>query len=153
MTLPMHSPAELTQAVVAYFESLTPQSLSQLSDLYAAQARFKDPFNEVQGLPSIEAIFEHMFRSLVNPRFVVTTQVLEGHQCFLTWDFLFATGSGAHRSEFTVRGATHLVYEQQADGCWRIAVHRDYWDVAEELYEKLPVLGTLMRWLKRRARS
>jgi ketosteroid isomerase-like protein len=79
--------------------------------------------------------------------------VLEGHQCFLTWDFLFATGSGANRSEFTVRGATHLVYAQQADGHWRIVVHRDYWDVAEELYEKLPVLGALMRWLKRRARS
>ena len=82
MTTPMHSPAELTKQVVAYFESLTPQSLSQLADLYAAQARFKDPFNEVQGLPSIEAIFDHMFRSLVNPRFVVKTQVLEGHQCF-----------------------------------------------------------------------
>jgi hypothetical protein len=27
----------------------------------------------------------------------------------------------------------------------------DYWDAAEELYEKLPVLGGLMRWLKRAA--
>jgi hypothetical protein len=94
-----------------------------------------------------------MFRTLVNPRFVVTTQVLEGAQCFLTWDFLFATGAGSNRSEFTVRGASHLVYELQAEGHWRIALHRDYWDVAEELYEKLPVLGGLMRWLKRRARS
>ena len=33
----------------------------------------------------------------------------------------------------------------------RIALHRDYWDAAEELYEKLPVLGVLMRWLKSRA--
>jgi hypothetical protein len=30
-------------------------------------------------------------------------------------------------------------------------MHRDYWDAAEELYEKLPVLGGLMRWLKTRA--
>ena len=30
---------------------------------------------------------------------------------------------------------------------------RDYWDAAEELYEKLPIVGTLMRWLKRRAAS
>ena len=29
-------------------------------------------------------------------------------------------------------------------------MHRDYWDAAEELYEKLPILGGLMRWLKRR---
>ena len=27
-------------------------------------------------------------------------------------------------------------------------MHRDYWDAAEELYEKLPLLGALMRWLK-----
>ena len=145
--------AERVQALVQFFEQLQRSDLPRLAQLYAAQAYFKDPFNEVQGLPSIEAIFDHMFRSLVNPRFVVTTRVLEGHQCFLTWDFLFATGSGANRSAFTVRGATHLVYAQQADGHWRIVVHRDYWDVAEELYEKLPVLGALMRWLKRRARS
>ncbi len=31
--------------------------------------------------------------------------------------------------------------------------HRDYWDAAEELYEKLPGVGALMRWLKRRANS
>ena len=36
-----------------------------------------------------------------------------------------------------------------ADG--RINFHRDYWDAAEELYEKLPLVGSLMRWLKRQA--
>jgi hypothetical protein len=34
-----------------------------------------------------------------------------------------------------------------------IVEHRDYWDAAEELYEKIPVLGALMRWLKKRARQ
>jgi hypothetical protein len=34
-----------------------------------------------------------------------------------------------------------------------IAFHRDYWDAAEELYEKLPAVGSLMRWLKRRANT
>ena len=49
----------------------------------------------------------------------------------------------------TVRGCSHLVL----DASGRIAMHRDYWDVAEEMYEKIPVLGALMRWLKKRARS
>jgi hypothetical protein len=30
-------------------------------------------------------------------------------------------------------------------------MHRDYWDAAEELYEQLPGIGVLMRWLRRRA--
>ena len=47
----------------------------------------------------------------------------------------------------TVRGGSHLVLAE--DG--RIRAHRDYWDAAEELYEKLPILGRLMRWLRRRA--
>jgi hypothetical protein len=48
-----------------------------------------------------------------------------------------------------VRGATHLVFNDQG----LATLHRDYWDAAEELYEKLPVVGGLMRWLKARARS
>ena len=43
--------------------------------------------------------------------------------------------------------ASHMRFA--ADG--RVVYHRDYWDAAEELYEKLPVLGPLMRWLKRQA--
>jgi len=85
-----------------------------------------------------------MYRTLDNPRFVVHERVLQGTQCFLTWDFMFGLKRGG--APLTVRGASHLQLAQ--DG--RIAVHRDYWDVAEELYEKLPLLGTLMRWLKRR---
>ena len=49
----------------------------------------------------------------------------------------------------TVRGASHLVLNEQG----LVTLHRDYWDAAEELYEKLPVGGGLMRWLKRRANS
>ncbi|MGO1254794.1 MAG: nuclear transport factor 2 family protein, partial [Alcaligenes aquatilis] len=30
---------------------------------------------------------------------------------------------------------------------------RDYWDAAEELYAKLPLLGLLMRWLRRKVSS
>ena len=44
---------------------------------------------------------------------------------------------------------TSTVSTHSVDG--RIVMHRDYWDVAEELYEKLPLIGALMRWLKRRA--
>lgn len=31
-----------------------------------------------------------MFEALEQPRFIVTGRVVQGRQCFLTWDFLFA---------------------------------------------------------------
>ncbi|MFM2059344.1 MAG: hypothetical protein RLY71_3729, partial [Pseudomonadota bacterium] len=50
-------------------------------------------------------------------------------------------------TEQCIRGCTHFQFG--ADG--RVTLHRDYWDAAEELYAKLPLLGGLMRLLRRRA--
>lgn len=147
-----HTPPGLNAAVqrlVQFFEQLQPQDLARLSELYAADARFKDPFNEVQGLAAIEHIFAHMFEALDAPHFIVTERIVQGTQCFLVWDFRFRFRRFDRESWQTVRGGTHLVFND--DG--RVTLHRDYWDAAEELYEKLPLVGGLMRWLKRRANS
>ena len=135
--------------LVAYFENLAPSNLAQLQDYYAPQARFKDPFNDVTGLSEIRRIFEHMFVALIRPRFVVTQHICQGEQCFLTWEFRFEFRGFHKGKEQVILGASHLVLDEHG----LVVLHRDYWDAAEELYEKLPWVGGLMRWLKRRANS
>ena len=144
---PVPSTEDAVGRIVAFFEQLTPVDLATFDRFYALQARFKDPFNEVQGVPAIQHIFGHMFTALHEPHFVVTARVVQGSHCFLTWDFLFRFKNFQQSVTQTVRGASHLVLDAQG----LITVHRDYWDAAEELYEKLPVVGGLMRWLKNRA--
>jgi ketosteroid isomerase-like protein len=136
------------QRIVAFFEGLSPADLPRMAAIYTDDAQFKDPFNQVAGVAAIQHIFEHMFVSLDGPRFVIRDAIVQGNQCFLSWDFIFRMKRFS-REEQVVRGGSHL--RLAADG--RISEHRDYWDVAEELYEKLPVLGALMRWLKRRANT
>lgn len=135
--------------IAHYFETLQPQRLAQLNHWYSPQARFKDPFNEVQGLDAIQGVFLHMYASLEKPHFVIIEQVVDGHQAFLTWQFKFKFKRFDTSTEQVVLGTTHLVLDDQM----RITLHRDYWDAAEELYEKLPWVGGLMRWLKKRANS
>jgi hypothetical protein len=136
------------QQVVNFFETLTAESLPKIGQVYAADAHFKDPFNEVRGLAPITRIFEHMFAQVANPRFVVTLQMAQGNDAFLTWNFLFRMKRDS-ADEHCIRGATHLRF----NSCGLVDLHRDYWDAAEELYEKLPLLGALMRLLKRAARK
>ena len=136
------------QKVILFFENIDASNVAQLASIYTEEASFKDPFNEVLGIVAITKIFRHMFEQVDAPRFVVTGSVLQGDQAFLTWDFLFRMKRFSH-DEQCIRGATHLRFA--ADG--RVCLHRDYWDAAEELYEKLPVLGSLMRGLKRLANS
>ena len=145
---PPRCPDPRVTRIVERFEALSRADLPRLGELYAADARFKDPFHDVRGVASIAAVFAHMFDTLDAPRFVVHDVVVQDDQCFLTWDFVFRMRRFV-RGEQTIRGGSHL--RLAADG--RIEVHRDYWDAAEELYAKLPLLGALMRWLQRRARS
>jgi len=135
--------------IVVFFETLTPGQVERLAELYTADARFKDPFNEVQGLAAIQQVYRHMYTSLEAPHFIVTQRIVDGNQCFLTWEFRFKFKNFYKGVAQTVVGGSHLVLAE--DG--RIQLHRDYWDAAQELYEKLPVVGALMRWLKRRANS
>lgn len=131
--------------MVAFWEHLEPEDLAHLGKVYAEQATFKDPFNDVQGLTRIRAVFADMFERMHDPRFVITDAALQGDRVFLVWDF-----SGRLRSSnqqlLYIHGASHLKFND--DGL--VIYHRDYWDAAEEVYEKVPVLGALMRWLKRR---
>ena len=135
--------------IVQTFQSLSPASVEALDALYAPDARFKDPFNDVTGLPEIQRIFRHMFVALENPRFVITERIVQGPQCFLTWEFRFCFRRFKAGQEQRIVGGSHLVLDEAG----RITLHRDYWDAAEELYEKLPLIGGLMRWLKRRSNS
>ncbi|UCG97382.1 MAG: nuclear transport factor 2 family protein [Burkholderiales bacterium] len=132
----------------AYFESISPEALRRIDEIYAADAYFKDPFNEVRGIEPIRRIFAHMFDQVDSPRFVVREVVAEGSSALLTWDFLFRARR-LGRAEQVIHGASHLRF----DAAGRIEYHRDYWDAAEELYEKIPLLGGLMRLLRRKAAS
>ena len=129
-------------AMLAWFETLTPDTLDALPCFYGADARFKDPFNEVEGHAAIRRIFAHMFETTQAPRFVIHERVGEGDQVFVTWTFHF----GLKGRTYAVVGATHLRLGD--DG--RVVMHRDYWDAAEELWQKLPLIGPVVRWLRGR---
>ena len=143
-------PNNMTAAVArieAFFAALSPQDVERLGDFYTDDIWFKDPFNEVLGVAEVQRIFRRMYVALHKPRFVITGRIVGTGECFLSWDFRFRFRRFDTHTEQVVRGASHLRFAADGRVCW----HRDYWDAAEELYEKLPMVGALMRWLKRQA--
>lgn len=132
--------------LIAFFEHLTLDQVDQVAAHYSADAWFKDPFNEVRGCEAITRIFRHMFEQVDEPRFVIHERIAQGSAAVLTWDFTFSFKPPLRAGPQTIRGCSHLRFDTSG----RVSYHRDYWDAAEELYARLPVLGVLMRWLRRR---
>ncbi len=142
MNLHAVSTAKAVDRLADFYEALSPATLHELDALYAVDARFKDPFNEVLGVAAIRRIFEHMFASVDTPRFVVTTRIVDGDQAMLGWNFQLRLRG----RDLVVRGVSHLRFDTSA----KVVVHRDYWDPAEDLYAHLPLIGSLMRALRRK---
>jgi steroid delta-isomerase len=131
-------------ALCEYFERLSADNLDDLDAYYADDAWFKDPFHEVTGVAAIRAILKHTFDKLSGARFRVTRRFsgADPHAVIL-WEMDFVMP--ITRRFTTIHGATHLSF----DAAGRVTHHRDYWDAAEELYARLPVLKWLMRGLAR----
>ncbi|MGB4227100.1 MAG: hypothetical protein WBJ68_10665 [Candidatus Dechloromonas phosphoritropha] len=72
-------------------------------------------------------------------------KVVDDNGAMLIWTFNFRAARRGGGEMQVIRGVSHLKF----DAAGKVDYHRDYWDAAEELYMKLPVLGMLMRGLRR----
>jgi steroid delta-isomerase len=129
----------------ALFTGLGPKDLARLPEFFAADARFKDPFNDVRGLAAIRSVFAHMFAVTEGPRFEVIEQALSGCTGFVRWRFRFAP-RGRPQGERAIDGVSRVVFGP--DG--RVVEHVDYWDPVEGLYDSLPLIGAALRLVRRR---
>lgn len=134
LSSPAQQPSPVTQLavnrLVAFFEGLSCQSLSQLDAFYTDNAWFKNPFNDVRGARQIRRVFDPMYAAMHKPKFVVTDSRIESDQCLLTWEFEFYFNRLDRTSVQTIRGVSHI----QFTALGLVNFHRDYWDTAKELY-------------------
>jgi len=128
-----------------FFETLHDgTSMETFRTIYADKVKFKDPFNEVEGIASVYEIFAHMYQNLDKPRFVINEYMDKENIIYVKWDFLFAFKGKKDENSF--EGVSRLVVNEQG----KVISHIDYWDAAEHMYEKMPLVGSLLRFIKRK---
>jgi len=139
---------EGADAYLRFYETMEPHSLDQLDALVTPDVRFADPFNDVRGPEAMRRIFRHMFEKVQGSRFYVTYKAFDGNVLLVRWRF-----SGhvqvLGREPWVVEGVSEIHID--SDG--RISAHIDHWDAAAQFYERLPLVGPLFRFIRRRAGS
>lgn len=141
----------MTQENISHFFETLKQEIpvQAFESIYSHEVRFKDPFNEVLGIEAVHGIFAHMYQTLDNPRFVIK-EFLEKKEpekeniIYVQWDFIFQFKNEKEENSF--EGLSRLEIDKND----KIITHTDYWDAAEHVYEKLPLLGSLLRFIKRK---
>lgn len=142
MRMQEHTCSAAVRDYIAFFEGLRPESLDELEQVFASDVHFKDPFNDVTGRAALRQIFEHMFTNTENPAFAVDHWLCDACTASLRWRF----SCRLQGLTLTVTGMSFVRFDDQGN----VTEHIDYWDPAAGVYEQVPVLGGLMRHLRRR---
>jgi hypothetical protein len=126
-----------------FFETLNEGvDIEDFRTIYDDAVVFKDPFNEVKGIRAVYEVFEHMYQTLDKPGFIIKEYIDKQNVAYVKWDFTFAFKGEKNENRF--EGVSRLQINNQG----MIISHVDFWDAAEHIYEKMPVVGSVLRLIK-----
>jgi hypothetical protein len=125
-----------------FFASLTPQFKDEtFYEIFAPGAVFEDPFQRVCTIEEIITVFRHMYTTLNHPRFIIKEYMSHEKSAYIRWEFLY---DSKH-----FEGVSHVVFND--DGL--VVSHRDFWDAASNVYETIPLLGSVLRLIKNKIKA
>ncbi|WP_253446297.1 nuclear transport factor 2 family protein [Halomonas sp. Y3] len=137
---------ERLEAFCAFFNKLDKSCTRELYEFYTPDVLFIDPLHRIEGSRALERYFATLYENVTACRFRFHDRQASGQQAFVTWTMQLVHPRLNGGREIEVEGCSQLTFAE--DG--RVARHRDYFDAAALLYERLPLLGGVIRMVKRR---
>jgi hypothetical protein len=137
--------ARLAGLVREFYENLDPHNLDTLRTLYAEDICFEDPIHGLQGIGSLMEYFDKLFINVEHCRFKFHRSVVSDEGMFFSWTMMLRHQSVKRGALIRVEGSSYLKHRHG-----KIYYHRDYFDLGAMVYENVPLLGPLVRYIRHR---
>lgn len=128
------------------YHDLDSTNVDIIETVYAPDIEFSDPFHRIDGLQALKEYFQGMYTNVKAISFEFGESISDGNTYFIHWVMRLSHPKLNGGKQFIVPGATYL----KVNDTQQIIFHRDYFDAGVMLYEQLPVLGGLVKLVKRR---
>ena len=139
---------QTARAYADFFESVSQATpIESYAKLFDSQVFFEDPFQKVSGVDKVYDIFQHMFKTLYAPHFIVNEIVCNEQCAYLHWTFSYQRSAQHQTERFT--GISRVQFLETG----KVLSHVDYWDAGENIYEKVPLLGSVLRLIKKKIKA
>ncbi len=131
--------------VARFYSELNKDNLNRLEEIYHSNVVFEDAAHRIESYHSLLTYFQNLYQNVDRCQFDIAEQYQSGNAGFLTWTMHLQHPNLAGGNQVNVKGISHLKFDEG-----KIIYHRDYFDLGEMLYENLPLLGSVIRMIKRR---
>lgn len=131
---------------VTIYQKLSVDNLQLIDVIYDQDVVFIDPMHKVEGLNALNQYFGDLYTNLTECSFVIEHIVQQEYEASLYWTMTYKHPKLNNGIEVSVEGHSHI--KARGD---KVIFHRDYLDLGAMLYEQVPVLGSLVKWVKTKA--
>ena len=130
------------QEFISYFENLKGQQVNDLSNFYAQSIKFEDPIHHINSIELLTKYFEKLNQNLKSGGFQFKSVRLVENTCYLEW--IMNIELKRPNKKVSASGISVVSFDD------KITHHRDYFDAGELFYENIPVVGSLVRYVKKK---
>lgn len=134
------------QQFIDIYQRLSVDNLELLAKIYHPDVTFQDPMHEIHGFDELNQYFHALYENLISCRFEITQVITQDDQAAVYWQMSYQHPSLNRGKTVVVEGNSML--KGLGD---KVIYHRDYLDLGAMLYEHIPVIGRLTKWVKNRA--
>lgn len=129
------------------FDHLDKDHMSIVDDFYDQNAVFQDPVHQIKGTNAIRAYYTGLYENVEAIRFEYKNSSEVNNLVTLEWRMFLKTPSLNSGKELTVDGVSLIRFSQESG---KVIYHRDYFDMGEFVYERVPVLSSIVGFIKRK---
>ncbi len=137
--------ANLDRFIYVY-QILNKDNLQLLDEIYHPDIQFTDPLHRVSGLSAVRDYFKDLYANVISCEFLIENTYCKGEIAFIYWTMQYRHPKLNKGHVIKVDGHSHLKYIGD-----KIILHRDYFDVGAMLYRHIPVLGSAVKFINKRA--
>lgn len=131
---------------ITVFQRLSAKNIDLIDTIYHQKITFTDPIHKVEGLLNLKQYLAHLYQNLSQCDFDITEVIASGNTAAIYWQMHYRHPKLNKGKLITVNGSSHLKMQDNL-----VIYHRDYLDLGEMLYEQLPFMGRVVKWIKEKA--
>lgn len=129
------------------YGQFTPEALREnVPRTFAPNAYLNDQIRELQGVEAIEEYLVETSEKFGEGTFTVEHAAREGAEFYFRWTMSFTLDESSGKPPLVAPGVSHVRFDDRG----QILFQRDYWDTTSTVYERIPVLGGMIRLVKKR---